>query len=154
MKKLFLPITLATIAASFPVFGEMKHEHSMPMSKMEALETKADGFDISFDIMTHKDYQKMMKRMKMEPMKAEAGTTHHVAVTIIKDGNRIEDAEANLKVISPDKKEETHALTYNLDMMSQYVGHFNMSKKGKYQFLITFDAGKEKHQGLVYYEVK
>ena len=72
MKKLFLTIALM-FTASFPVFAGMKHEHSMPMSKMEdmkhqmdTLEVNADGFAVSFDIMTHKDYQKMMKAMKME----------------------------------------------------------------------------------------
>ena len=60
----------------------------------------------------------------------------------------------NMKVISPDGKGETHVLTYNPDMMYQYVGHFNMPKKWKYQALILFKTGGEKHQGGVYYEVK
>ena len=160
MKKLFLAIALM-FAASFPVFAGMKHEHSMPMSRMEdmkhqmdTLETKADEFDLSLDIMTHKDYQKMMKVMKMGPMKASSETTHHIAVSISKDNKKVDDAVVNMKVISPDGKEETHVLTYNPDMMYQYVGHFNMPKKGKYQALILFKTGEEKHQGGVYYEVK
>lgn len=159
MKKLFLTIALM-VTASFPALAGMQHDHSSMVKvedmshKMETLETKADGFDVSFDIMPHKDYQKMMKEMKMEPIKATAGTTHHAAVTVRKDGKRIEDAVASLKVIGPDKKEETHELTYNPDMMNQYVGHFNMLKKGKYQALILFKTGEEKHQGGVHYEVK
>ena len=160
MKKLFLAIALTT-AAAFPVSAEMKHEHSMPMSKMDdmkhqmdTLEEKIDGFDVSFDIMTHKDYQKMMTAMKMDFMKPSTGTTHHIAVSIRKDNKKIEDAAVNMKVISPDGKEETCILTYNPDMMSQYVGHFNMPKKGKYQALVLFKIGEEKHQGGVYYEIK
>ena len=56
MKKLFLAFALM-FAASFPVFAEMKHEHSMPMSKMEdmkhqmdTLETKADEFDLRLQL--------------------------------------------------------------------------------------------------------
>lgn len=146
MKKLFLTIGIFA-ALLFPAFADMGH-------KMATQCAKIDDFDLCFDIMPHKDYQKMMKEMKMEPMKAEKGTTHHVAVTIRKDGTRIEDAVVNLKVTGPDKKEEAHVLTYNPDMMLQYVGHFNMPKKGKYQMLITFESGKEKRQGKVVYEVK
>jgi len=160
MKKLFLAIALI-FSASFPVFAGMKYEHSMPMSRMEdmkhqmdTLETKADEFDLSLDIMTHKDYQKMMKVMKMGPMKASSETSHHIAVSISKDNKKVDDAVVNMKVISPDGKEETHVLTYNPDMMYQYVGHFNMPNKGKYQALILFKTGEEKHQGGVYYEVK
>lgn len=146
MKKLFLTIGILA-ALLFPAFAEMGHKTATQCAMI-------DNFDLCFDIMPHKDYQKMMKGMKMEPMKAEAGTTHHVAVTIRKDGKGIEDAEANLKAISPSKKEETHTLTYNPDMMSQYVGHFNMPKKGKYQVMITFESGKEKHRGGIFYDVK
>lgn len=159
MKKLFLAIALTT-AAAFPALAGMQHDHSSmakaeDMShKMETLETKADGFDVSFDIITHKDYQNMMKVMKMGFMKPASGTTHHIAVSIRKDNKKIEDAAVNMKVVSPDGKEETHMLTYNSDMMYQYVGHFNMPQKGKYQVMILFKTGEEKHQGGVYYEVK
>ena len=160
MKKLFLAIALM-FTALFPVSAEMKHEHSMPMSKMEdmkhqmdTIEEKIDGFDVSFGIMTHKGYQNMMKVMKMGFMKPASGTTHHIAVSIRKDNKKIEDAAVNMKVVSPDGKEETHVLTYNPDMMYQYVGHVNMPKKGKYQALILFKTGEEKHQGGVYYEIK
>ncbi len=160
MKKLFLAIALM-FTASFPIFAEMKHEHSMPMSKMEdmkhemdTIETKIDGLDVSLDIMTHKDYQKMMKVMKMEPTKPDSGTTHHIAVTVRKDGSKVEDASVAIKVASPDGKDDSREMPYNRDMMSQYTGHFNMQKKGKYQLLITFEVGREKHQGVVHYEVK
>lgn len=164
MKKLFLAIALTT-AATFPVYAAMDHDHSsshsMQTAKMEdmkhqmdTLETRIDGFDVSLDIMTHRDYQKMMKVMKMDFMKPTSGTTHHIAATIRKGGNKVEDAAVNIKIISPDGKEEIHLLTYNPDMMSQYVAHFNMPKKGKYQALILFKTGEEKHQGGVYYEVK
>lgn len=159
MKKLFLTIALTT-AVAFPVLAGMQHEHSSMAKtedlshKMETLETKADGFDVSFDIMTHKDYQNMMKVMKMDFMKPASGTTHHIAVSIRKDNKKIEDAAVNMKVISPDGKEETNMLSFNPDMMNQYVGHFNMAKKGKYQVMILFKTGEEKHQGGVYYEIK
>ena len=163
MKKMFLAITLISVT-SIPAFAGMQHEHSghsMQTAKMEdmkhqmdTLEVNADGFAVSFDIMTHKDYQKMMKAMKMEPMKTATGTTHHIAVSIRKDNKKIEDAAVNMKVISPGGKEETNMLSFNPDMMNQYVGHFNMPKKGKYQVMILFKTGEEKHQGGVYYEIK
>lgn len=160
MKKLFLAIALM-VTASFPVLAGMKHEHSMPMTKMEdmkhemdTLETKIDGYDISLDIMTHKDYQKMMKVMKMEPMKTASGTTHHVAVTLRKDGSKVEDAAVAIKVTSPVGKDESREMHYNMDMMSQYTGHFNLQKKGKYQLAVSFKVGNETHQRVVHYEVK
>ena len=164
MKKLFLAIALM-FTASFPVFAGMEHEHSsshsMPMSKMEdmkhqkdTIETKFDGFNVSLDIMTHKDYQKVMKVMKMEPMKATAGTTHHIALSIRKDNKKVDDAAVNMKVISPDGKEEILTLSFNSDMMNQSVGHFNMQKKGKYQLAVSFKVGNDSHQGGLYYEIK
>lgn len=159
MKKVLLAIAMGIIINS-PAMAEMKHDHGS-MAKMEGmkhqmdtLEAKADGFDLSLDIMTHKDYQKMMKAMKMDFMKPASGTTHHIALSIRKDNKKIDDAAVNMKVVSPDGKEETQMLTYNPDMMFQYVGHFNMQKKGKYQVMILFKTGEEKHQGGVYYEVK
>lgn len=162
MKNLLIALMLAVF--SFPAMAEMQHDHSsqsMQMARMEGMKhqlttqcARIDDFDLCFDIMPHKDYQKMMEDMKMEPMKAEKGTTHHVAATIRREGVKVEDASATLKVVSPDGKEETSVLNYNPDMMYQYVEHFNMRKKGKYQVLITFEIGKEKHQGKVVYEVK
>ena len=164
MKKLFLTIALTT-AAAFPAFAGMEHEHSsshsMQTAKMEdmkhqmdTLEAKIGGFDVSLDIMTHKDYQKMMKVMKMEPMKPASGTTHHIALTIRKDGSKMEDSAVAIKVTGPDGKEESKTMSYNQDMMYQFTGHFNMPKKGKYQLAVSFKVGTETHQGLVYYEVK
>lgn len=146
MKKLFLTIGILA-ALLFPAFAEMGHKTATQCAMI-------DNFDLCFDIMPHKDYQKMMKGMKMEPMKAAADTTHHVAVTIRKDGIKIKDASANLKAVSPDGREESRVLSYNPDMMSQHVGHFNMPKKGKYQLVITFESGKEKHRGGIFYDVK
>ena len=160
MKKLFLAIGLM-VTTSFPVSAEKKHEHSMPMSKMEdmkhqmdTLEVNADGFAVSFDIMTHKDYQKMMKAMKMTYMNPTPGTSHHIAVTIRKDGSKIENAVLNLKVTGPGGVEEAKSMPYNQDMMFQHTGHFSMSKKGKYQLAVSFKVGAETHQGVVHYEVK
>src|SRR3972149_517292 len=115
MKKMFLAITLISVT-SIPAFAGMQHEHSghsMQTAKMEDMkhqtetfETKIGGYGISLDIMTHRDYQNMMKAMKMEFMKPASGTTHHIAVTIRKGVEKVEDAVVNLKVVSPDGKEE------------------------------------------------
>ncbi len=121
---------------------------------MDALETKIGGYDVGLDIMTHKDYQNMMKAMKMTYMNPTPGTSHHIAVTIRKDGSKIENAVLSLKVTGPDGVEETRAMPYNQDMMFQHTGHFSMSKKGKYQLAVSFKVGTETHQGLVHYEVK
>lgn len=160
MKKLFLAIALTT-ATALPAISGMQHDRSMPMSKMEdmkhemdTIETKIGRLDVTLDIMTHKDYQKMMKVMKMEPMETASGTTHRIAVTVRKDGSKVEDAAIVIKVTSPDGKDDSREMPYNRDMMFQYTGHFNMQKKGKYQLLISLEVGKEKHQGGVYYEVK
>ena len=164
MKKLFSAIAIVTMASS-PVFGAMDHDHSSSYSmhaakkedmshKMETLEAKVGGYDVSLDIMTHKDYQKMMKAMKMTFMNPTPGTSHHIAATVRKDGNKIENAVLNLKVAGPDGVEETKAMPYNQDMMFQHTGHFGMSKKGKYQLTVSFKVGNESHQGVVHYEVK
>lgn len=165
MKKLFAAVIATAFlgSAGSVAFAEMDHSMGSkgPMAKMEdmkhqmdTLEAKIDGFDVSFDFMTHNDYQKMMKMMKMEFMKPATDNTHHIAVSIKKDAINVEDAAVNMKVISPDGKEETHMLTYNPDMMAQYVGHFNMREKGKYQVIILFKVGEDTHQGGVYYEIK
>lgn len=163
MKKLFLAIALTT-AAAFPVSAAMDHDHSSShksMSKkedmshkMETLEAKIGGYDVSLDIMTHKDYQKMMKAMKMTYMNPTPGTSHHIAVTVRKEGSKIENAVLNLKVTGPDGGEETKSMPYNQDMMFQHTGHFSMSKKGKYQLAVSFKVGNETHQGILNYEVK
>jgi hypothetical protein len=148
-------------AMSSSVSAEMERHpssHAKPIAeaghKMETLEAKVDGFDVSFDIMTHKAYQDMMTKMKMDFMKPASGTTHHIAVTIRKEGQKVEDAKVEAKVVAPDGTEVTKKLPYNPDMMYQYVGHFHMAQKGKYQVLVTFEIGKERHQGKVVYEVR
>ena len=159
MEKVLLAIAAGIIINS-PAMAEMKRNHGSTAKmedvkhQMETLEAKADGFDVSFDISTHNEYQMMMKAMKMGFMKPTADTTHHIAVSIKKGGIKVEDAAVNMKVISPDGKEDTPMLTYNPDMMAQYVGHFNMREKGKYQVIILFKVGEDTHQGGVYYEIK
>ena len=159
MKKTTLIIAAATLALAAPAaFAAMDHG-SMPMDhgsmdqgsmghgsmKMEqGGTTKAahvevvDGVKASFDVY------------------ALSGPkdTHHIMVmfTDAKTGKAMSSGEAALKVMGPDKGEQTKQL---MQMGDGFGANFSMTKKGKYGVMCKFKLADGKvRQAKFWYTVK
>jgi len=148
MKKI-LTATAAVLAFSAPAaFAAMDHD-SMPMDhgsmKMEhGGTTKAahvavvDGVKATFDVY---------------PLSGPKDT-HHIMVTFTdaKTGKAMSGGEAALKVMGPDKGEQTKQL---MQMGDGFGANFSMPKKGKYGLMCKFKLADGKvRQAKFWYSVK
>jgi len=141
MKKMAIILAAATFALSAPLLALAAMEHSGMDMAMEHGDRKAgvaheevvDGVKVSFKIQGAKE---AMKAMKME-MPMEKGETHYIAVTFkdVKSGKALTEGEARLKVIAPEKTEQTQDL---MAMHGEFGAFFNLSNKGKYGVMMKF----------------
>lgn len=153
--------TLSAVLASMviiPAASVAQHQHgSMGMSapmKMDQKEVLVEGVKAVFQIMDNKEHMKMLADMKMNE-KPEPGTTHNITVVLKDDQSRkeITDAQVKMKVIDPSGKDQIKTLKVEKEMKS-YDGYFNLPAKGKYQILISFNAGGKTRNAGIYYDVK
>jgi hypothetical protein len=122
--------------------------------KMDTKEVLVEGTKVTFQIMPNDEHSKMLKDMKMK-VDIEPGTTHNITVMLKDDKTQkdVTDATINMKVVSPNGKDQLKPLKYEADMKS-YDGYFDLKEKGKYQVMILFKAGDKKSTAGIYYEVK
>ena len=141
MKKLAMILAAATFALSAPVLALAAMDHDGMDMGMEhgghaagvAHEEVVDGVKVTFKIQGAKE---AMKAMKMN-MPTEKGETSYIAVTFrdAKSGKPLTEGEAKLKVMGPDKSEQTKDL---MAMHGEFGAFFDLSKKGKYGVMSKF----------------
>lgn len=159
MKRVFLTLlAVLVLMVILPAASMAQHQHgSMSMSgpmKMDEKEVLVEGTKVVFQIMDNKEHMKMLADMKMNE-KPEQGTTHNITV-VLKDNQsmkEITDAQVKMKVIDPGGKDQIKTLKAEKEMKS-YDGYFNLADKGKYQILISFNAGGKTRNAGIYYDVK
>jgi hypothetical protein len=146
MKKMILVLAAALImTAPVTAMAAMDHD-SMPMDhgsmKMEhgghtmgkaAHEEVVDGVKATFKVM---DIKVKMKEMGMKE-------THHLMVefTDAKSGKNLSEGMVNVKVMAPDKSEQTRELMAMPGMEGMGAGFgadLEMPKKGKYGVMAKF----------------
>jgi hypothetical protein len=90
-----------------------------------------DGVKATFKVMSMKEH---MKDMEMPKGMKE---THHIAVEFkdAKTGKALTEGEVKVKVIGPDKVEQTKDL---MGMQGHFGADFDLSKKGKYGVMCKF----------------
>jgi hypothetical protein len=114
--------------------GGMKSDSSM--SQMDTYKHKAvvDGIQAEFQVMRLADMN----------MTDPQGRTHHIMVQLSKEGmdHPIADAVGKIKVIAPDKKEQTGVLKRYGDMMA---ANFTFDAPGKYGVICLFKENGRKH---------
>jgi hypothetical protein len=159
MKKTTLIMSVLTLALAAPAaFAAMDHG-SMPMDhgngsmKMEqgghmmgkmAHEEVVDGVKATFSVL---DIKAKMKEMGMKE-------THHIMVMFkdAKTGKALNKGEVKVKVLGPDKMEQTKAL---MGMEDGFGSDFTLPKKGKYGVMCKFNLADGKvRQAKFWYTVK
>lgn len=136
MKKAALIIAAATLSLSTPIssYSAMDHgEHSMMGMGDVAHQEVVDGVKATFKVLSMKDH---MKAMKMEMPKG-VKETHHIMVEFkdAKTGKALTGGEVRVKVLNPDKTDQTRDLT---GMQGHFGADFELSKKGKYGIMCRF----------------
>lgn len=139
MKKITVILAAATLAVSAPIWavaatdhGGMKMEHGA-MKGAVAHEEVVDGVKATFKITTMKE---AMKEMKMEMPKGMK-ETHHISVdfTDAKTRKPITEGEVRIKVMGPDKAEQTKDL---MAMSGHFGADIELPKKGRYGIMSKF----------------
>jgi hypothetical protein len=140
MKRVALILAAAAFAFSVPVLAQAVDHGSMDMDH-GAMDHKAgvaheevvDGVKVSFKIQGAKE---AMKAMKME-MPTQKGENHYVAVIFkdAKSGKALNEGEVKLKLMAPDKSEQTKDL---MAMHGEFGAFFDLSQKGKYGVMSKF----------------
>jgi hypothetical protein len=112
----------------------MKPESSMAGMKSFKHQVVVDGIQAEFQVMS-------LAGMNMTDPE---GHTHHIMVKLVKEGmdHPIADAEGKIKVIAPDKKEQTGTLKHYGDMMA---ANFTFDAPGKYGVICLFVENGQKH---------
>jgi hypothetical protein len=160
MKRAAAIIAAATLAFSASaVLAGMEHEHGsmkmehgggmMAMGKV-VYEEVVDGVKATFKIMDMKEHMKSMKMEMPKGMKE----THHIMVEFkdAKTGKPLTQGEVKVKVIAPDKSEQTKDL---MGMEGHFGGDFVMSQKGKYGIMAKFKLADGKvRSAKFWYTVK
>jgi hypothetical protein len=138
MKKMTMVLAAATIALSAPMWAVAAMDHGSmedhgAMKGGAAHEEVVDGVKATFKVTTMKE---AMKEMKMELPKG-VKETHHISVqfTDPKSGKPLTEGEVKMKLIGPDKAEQTKEL---VGMHGHFGGDFEMAKKGKYGVMSKF----------------
>jgi hypothetical protein len=112
----------------------MKSESSMAGMKTFKHEAVVDGIRAEFQVMSLADMN----------MTDPEGRTHHIMVKLDREGmdHPITDAVGKIKVIAPDKQEQTGVLKHYGDMMA---ANFTFGAPGKYGVICLFKENGEKH---------
>jgi len=141
MKRVAMILAAAAFAFSVPVLASATEHSGMAGMDMDhgdhksgaAHEEVVEGVKVSFKIQGAKE---AMKAMKME-MPMEKGETHYLAVSFkdAKSGKALTEGEAKLKIVGPDKKEQTKDL---MAMHGEFGAFFDLSQKGKYGVMSKF----------------
>ncbi|MCM0079976.1 hypothetical protein L4X63_00070 [Geomonas sp. Red32] len=135
MRRIVL-VLAAALALSAPAWAMdhsgMNMEHGS-MKGHAAHEEVVDGVKATFKVTTMKE---AMKEMGME-MPEGVKETHHISVSFVdaKTGKPITDGKVKVKVLGPDKSEQTKDL---MAMHGHFGGDFDMAKKGKYGVMSKF----------------
>lgn len=149
MKKLVLTI-VATLALAAPAAFAADHGNKHGGHDAAAHEEVIDGVKTIFKVMSMKEH---MQAMKMELPKG-LKETHHIAVefTDVRSGKPLTEGEVAVKVLAPDKTEQSKNLTA---MQGHFGGDFEMAKKGKYGVMSKFQLKDGKvRQARFWYQVK
>jgi len=159
MKKLILMLGVMVLGCfALSSLSLAQHSHGgmsmgTPM-KMYTKDVIVEGVQVTFQIMTNGEHQKMLKEMKMKE-DIEPGTTHNITV-ILKDAKtqkEITNAQITMKVSDPMGKDQIKPLKYE-EAMKSYDAYFKLPDKGKYQVIILFKVGEQKRTAGIYYEIK
>ena len=147
-----LSIPLAAFAGMEHEHGSMKMEHGKGMMGMGKVvyEEVVDGVKATFKIMDMKEHMKSMKMEMPKGMKE----THHIMVEFkdAKTGKPLTQGEVKVKVIGPDKSEQTKDL---MGMEGHFGGDFDLAKKGKYGIMAKFKLADGKvRSAKFWYTVK
>lgn len=150
----FIMLGLAASAPAQHQHGGHGSGHAAPGMQMDQQEVIADGVKVLFQFMTNAEHRKMLAAMKSKET-PETGTTHNVAVVLTDaaSGKPLTDAQAKMKVIDPQNREQVKPLRYAAQMQA-YDGYFNLPEKGRYQVIIAFKTGGKVRNAGVYYDVK
>jgi hypothetical protein len=123
--------------------GGMKHDSSMSGMHTFKHQAVVDGIQAEFQVMS-------LAGMNMNDPQ---GRTHHIMVKLNKEGmdHPIADAVGKIKVIGPDKKEQTGALKHYGDLMA---ANFTFDAPGKYGVICLFKENGQKHVVKFWYPHK
>jgi len=154
MKKMVISLAVILVMAAPAAFA-MEHDHSSHTSGMThsgsaAHEEVIEGVKATFSVKTMAE---AMKAMKMEMPKG-VKETHHISLFLkdAKSGKALTEGEVKVKILGPDKKEQTKEL---MGMHGHFGADFEMVTKGKYGVMCKFKTtdGKER-QAKFWYEIK
>jgi hypothetical protein len=149
MKKLVLAIAAASLMATAPLAAMAAMEHDNGAMKMEgehgsmkmdhnhdgmmakgkmAHEEVVDGVKVTFKVMDMREMGDMPKGMK---------ETHHIMLMFkdAKSGKPMNEGEVKVKVMGPDKSEQTKEL---MGMGGHFGADFSLPKAGKYGVMAKF----------------
>lgn len=154
---LTVPLTLTVSAmehgqgsmSSMPMMGHGDHGqgHMMDMGTT-AYETVVDGVKATFKVID------MREQMKGMAMPKDMKDTHHIMVAFkdAETGALISEGEVRMKVVGPDKAEQTKDL---MGMEGHFGADFDLSKKGRYGVMCKFKLKDGKvREAKFWYEVK
>jgi hypothetical protein len=134
---------LAPLASLAMDHGSMDHGGMMSMGKL-AHEEVVDGVKATFEVL---DIKAKMKEMGMKE-------THHIMVvfTDARTGKKLSEGEVKVKVMAPDKSEQTKDLT---GMEGGFGSDFTLAQKGKYGVMCKFQLKDGKVRNVKFwYTVK
>jgi phage tail sheath gpL-like len=131
--------------ASFAMdHGSMNMDHGMMSMGKVAHEEVVDGVKATFEVL---DIKAKMAEMGMKE-------THHIMVvfTDVKSGKKLSEGDVKVKVMAPDKSEQTKDL---MGMEGGFGSDFTLAQKGKYGVMCKFQLkdGKER-SAKFWYTVK
>ena len=153
MKKLAVILAVASFVVAAPLaalaemdmeHGSMKMEHGGHMMGKVAHEEVVNGVKATFSVL---DIKAKMKEMGMKE-------THHIMVTFkdAKTGKSLNEGEVKVKVLGPDKSEQTKEL---MGMEGGFGADFIMPKAGKYGVMCKFKLADGKvRSAKFWYTVK
>ena len=119
-----------TVMAAEHDHGAVHGGHDMMKMGSVAHEEVIDGVKATFEVL---DMQEQMKGAVSKGIKE----THHIMVkfTDVKSGKPLTEGEVKVKVMAPDKREQTKDL---MGMQGHFGADYDLSKKGKYGVMCKF----------------
>jgi len=132
----FLSLTLPVMASqghSGSVHGDSGMQHDSTDTGFKHQEG-VEGIRAEFQVMS-------LASMKMDD---PDGNTHHIMVKFVNEkmDHQIEKAVGKIKIITPDKKEQTNALKNYGGILA---ANFTFADKGKYGVICLFKVDGKKH---------
>jgi len=144
MKKLAIFLAAAALTVAAPLASFAAHDHNamdhgkdMMARGSAAHEEIFDGVKATFEVLD------MREQMKGGKMPAGLKETHHIMVkfTDVKSGKTLTEGEVKVKVMAPDKTEQTKELK---GMQGHFGADFNLLQKGKYGIMAKFQVKDRK----------